>query len=284
VANIGYSFAKWSDNSFTATRADQNLKSHLSVSAEFNRNLTVALSGESPLKDTPVISIDFGTATANQTLTKTFDISNLSSTTMSGIKVEKSGADIAFWSIPALEKSSLAPGEKTSVTVSFSSATGGYKSAYLIVSATGTSFQTFRVPVSASVKAATLSSNSPANRSLSNSPKASISNVVQSGLPAPTTSASPSKNLSSTVPTDVWVTASIDGFFRHEFRRPAILKTIPVFWTSTDGLNWEESTPLSVRYLRKKQNFFEYEATLSPPSSQALIISVSETNPSFSKP
>ena len=85
-------------------------------------------------------------------------------------------------------------------------------------------------------------------------------------------------------PLTFWVGASIDGFFRHEFRRPAALRTTPSFWISTDGLTWEESTPLAVKFFRSSPNLFEYEATLSPPSTKALIISVSDTIPSSIKP
>lgn len=288
VANAGFSFAKWSDNSTAAARTtDKNLKSHLSVSAEFNRNLSVALTGQAPLKDSPITTIDFGTATANQTLTKTFEISNLSSLAMTGLKVESSSTiGNATWSIPALAKTSLAPSEKTSVTISFSSATRGYKSAYLTVSASGTSFRSFRIPVLAFVSATAPTNNSASARASSapaNAPTiaAAPAPIAAAPLAASSTSSSAHK---STAPSDVWVAASIDGFFRHEFRRPTALKTTPSFWTSTDGLSWQESFPLSVKFLRIKQNFFEYEATLSPPSTKDLIISISETIPSSTKP
>jgi hypothetical protein len=288
VPNTGYSFAKWSDNSTTATRTDQNLKSHLSVSAEFNRNLTVALSGEAPLKDTPITTIDFGSAAPNQALTKTFEIRNLSSLAMSGLKIEKSGIGIASWTIPALEKSSLAPGEKTSVIVSFSSATTGYKSAYLTVSASGTSFRAFRIPVLGFVKAAALPNNSAATSAGVSAKASSVASAPTAPpavpIAAASSSASQSKNSPASAPADVWVAASLDGFFRHEFRSPAILKTTPVFWISTDGLTWQQSFPVTLKFLKSARNFFEYEATLSPPSSQALIISVSETNPSLTNP
>jgi hypothetical protein len=287
VANAGFSFAKWSDNSTAAARTtDRNLKSHLSVSAEFNRNLSVALVGQAPLKDTPITTIDFGTATANQTLTKTFEISNLSPFSMTGLKLEKTGSASASWSIPALAKTTLAPSEKTSVTISFSSATRGYKSAYLTVSAAGTSFRSFRIPVLAFVgaTAAAPTNNSATARASRTPAKAQASAPAPIAAAPPAASSASSAAHQSTAPSDVWVAASIDGFFRHEFRRPTALKTTPSFWTSTDGLSWQESFPLSVKFLRIKQNFFEYEVTLSLPSTKDLIISVSETNPSSTKP
>ena len=282
VANAGFSFAKWSDNSTTAARNDRNLKSHLSASAEFNRNLSVALLGQAPLKDTPVTTIDFGTATANQTLTRTFEISNLSSLTMTGLKVEKTGSASASWSIPALAKTTLAPSEKTSVTISFSSATPGYRSAYLTVSAAGTSFRSFRIPVLAFVSAAAPTNNSATARASSAPAKTQASApapIPAAPLAAAASTSSPSKKSSATAPSDVWVAASLDGFFRHSFRLNAPLKGTPSFWISTDGLSWQESFPLSVKFLRLKQNFFEYEATLSAPSTKDLIISISETKP-----
>ena len=291
VPNAGYTFAKWSDNAITAARTDQNLKSHLSVNAEFNRNLTVALAGLAPLKDTPVTTIDFGTAAVSQALTKTFEISNLSSLTMTGLKVEKTGSASASWAIPALAKTTLAPGEKTSVTVSFSAASPGYKSAYLTVSAAGNSFKSFRIPVLAFVSK---TSNSTATTGVSNA-SAKTSNTVSS--PPPTIPASKvagsarstkAKKSSAIAPSDVWVAASLDGYFRHTFRLKKPLKGSHSFWISTDGLTWQESFPISVRYLRSAKNFFEYEATLSPPNSTSLFISVSITppppNPSSSQP
>ena len=282
VPNAGFSFAKWSDNSTLAARNDRNLKSHLSASAEFNRNLSVALIGQAPLKDTPVTTIDFGTATANQTLTRTFEISNLSSLAMMGLKVEKTGSASASWSIPALAKTTLAPSEKTSVTISFSSATPGYRSAYLTVSAAGTSFRSFRIPVLAFVSAAAPTNNSATARASSAPAKTQASApapIPAAPLAAAASTSSPSKKSSATAPYDVWVAASLDGFFRHSFRLNAPLKGTPSFWISTDGLSWQESFPLSVKFLRLKQNFFEYEATLSPPSTKDLIISISETKP-----
>ena len=285
IANAGFSFAKWSDNSTAAARTtDRNLKSHLSVSAEFNRNLSVALTGQAPLKDTPVTTIDFGTATANQTLTRTFEISNLSPFSMTGLKLEKTGSASASWSIPALAKTTLAPGEKTSVTISFSSATLGYRSAYLTVSAAGTSFRSFRIPVLAFVgaTAAAPTNNSATARASSSPAKAQASApapIPAAPLVAASNTSSPSQKSSATAPSDVWVAASLDGFFRHSFRLNAPLKGTPSFWISTDGLSWQESFPLSVKFLRLKQNFFEYEATLSPPSTKDLIISISETKP-----
>jgi hypothetical protein len=285
VANAGFSFAKWSDNSTASARTtDRNLKSHLSVSAEFNRNLSVALTGQAPLKDTPVTTIDFGTATANQTLTRTFEISNLSPFSMTGLKLEKTGSASASWSIPALAKTTLAPGEKTSVTISFSSATLGYRSAYLTVSAAGTSFRSFRIPVLAFVgaTAAAPTNNSATARASSAPAKAQASApapIPAAPLVAASNTSSPSQKSSATAPSDVWVAASLDGFFRHSFRLNAPLKGTPSFWISTDGLSWQESFPLSVKFLRLKQNFFEYEATLSPPSTKDLIISISETKP-----
>ena len=283
IANAGFSFAKWSDNSTAAARTtDKNLKSHLSVSAEFNRNLSVALVGQAPLKDAPVTTIDFGTATANQTLTRTFEISNLSSLAMTGLKVEKTGSASASWSIPALAKTTLTPGEKTSVTISFKSATRGYKSAYLTVSAAGTIFRSFRIPVLAFVSAAAPTNNSASARASSAPAKAQASApapIPAAPLAAAASASSPSKKSSATAPTDVWVAASLDGFFRHSFRLNAPLKGTPSFWISTDGLSWQESFPLSVKFLRLKQNFFEYEATLAPPSTKDLIISISETKP-----
>ncbi len=62
------------------------------------------------------------------------------------------------------------------------------------------------------------------------------------------------------------------------------MKTTPIFWISTDGLTWQQSFPVTLKFLKSARNFFEYEAALSPPSSQALIISVSETNPSLTNP
>jgi hypothetical protein len=284
VANAGFSFAKWSDNSTLAARNDRSLKSHLSASAEFNRNLSVALLGQAPLKDTPVTTIDFGTATANQTLTRTFEISNLSPFSMTGLKLEKTGSASASWSIPALAKTTLAPGEKTSVTISFSSATLGYRSAYLTVSAAGTSFRSFRIPVLAFVgaTAAAPTNNSATARASSSPAKAQASApapIPAAPLVAASSASSPSQKSSATAPSDVWVAASLDGFFRHSFRLNAPLKGAPSFWISTDGLSWQESFPLSVKFLRLKQNFFEYEATLSPPSTKDLIISISETKP-----
>ena len=291
VPNAGYSFAKWSDNSTTAARTDRNLKSHLSVSAEFNRNLTVALAGQAPLKDTPANSIDFGTAAASQTLTKTFEISNLSSLTMTGLKIEKTGSASASWTVPALAKTTLAPGGKISVTISFSAASSGYKSAYLTVSAAGTNFKSFRIPVLAFVSK-TL--NNPATARTSSIP-AKTTATASAPVPANTApriaaskSSSNAKKSSAIAPSDVWVAASLDGYFRHTFRLRGPLKGTPSFWISTDGITWQESLPLSVRYLRSAQNFFEYEATLSPPNSTNLFISVSNTpplaNPSRSQP
>jgi hypothetical protein len=281
IANAGFSFAKWSDNSTAAARTDRNLKSHLSVSAEFNRNLSVALVGQAPLKDTPITTIDFGTATANQTLTKTFEISNLSPLAMTGLKIESTGTDRASWSIPALAKTTLTPGEKTSVTISFKSATRGYKSAYLTVSASGTSFRSFRIPALAFVSATAPTNNSASARASSAPAKSPATSAAPSPIPAGPRAASSTSSAAhkSAAPSDVWVAASIDGFFRHEFRRPTPLKTTPSFWTSTDGLTWRESFPLSVKFLRIRQNFFEYEATLSPPSTKDLIISISDTKP-----
>jgi hypothetical protein len=208
---------------------------------------------------------------------------------MSGLKIEKSGAGSASWTIPALTKNSLAPGEKTSVTVSFSSATTGYKSAYLTVSASGTNFRAFRIPVLAFVSGAAPSNNSLTARSSSTASKASAQASTPAAIAAApraavSKGASRPKKSSAKPPADVWVAASLDGFFRHEFRSPAILKTTPVFWISTDGLTWQQSFPVTLKFLKSARNFFEYEATLSPPSSQALIISVSETNPSLTNP
>jgi hypothetical protein len=281
VPNAGFSFAKWSDASTLAARNDRNLKSHFSASAEFNRNLSVALVGQAPLKDTPITTIDFGTATANRTLTRTFEISNLSSLAMTGLKVASSSTiGNATWSIPALAKTTLAPGEKTSVTISFSSATPGYRSAYLTVSAAGTSFRSFRIPVLAFVSAAAPTNNSATTRASSAPTKAQASAPIPAApLAAAAKKSSPSKKSSATAPSDVWVAASLDGFFRHSFRLNAPLKGTPSFWISTDGLSWQESFPLSVKFLRLKQNFFEYEATLPPPSTKDLIISISETKP-----
>jgi hypothetical protein len=282
VPNAGYSFAKWSDNLTTAARTDRNLKSHLSVSAEFNRNLTVALAGQAPLKDTPVNSIDFGTTTANQALSKTFEISNLSSLAMTGLKIEKTGSASASWTIPALAKTSLAPGEKISITISFSAATSGYKSAYLTVSAAGTSFKSFRIPVLAFVSK---TSNNPATARTSSIP-AKTTATASAPVPVNTVpriagskSSSNAKKSSAITPSDVWVAASLDGYFRHSFRLKKPLKSTPSFWISTDGLTWQESFPISVRYLRSAKNFFEYEATLSSPNDTSLFISVSNTPP-----
>jgi hypothetical protein len=203
---------------------------------------------------------------------------------MTGLKLEKTGSASASWSIPALAKTTLAPGEKTSVTISFSSATLGYRSAYLTVSAAGTSFRSFRIPVLAFVgaTAAAPTNNSATARASSSPAKAQASApapIPAAPLVAASNTSSPSQKSSATAPSDVWVAASLDGFFRHSFRLNAPLKGTPSFWISTDGLSWQESFPLSVKFLRLKQNFFEYEATLSPPSTKDLIISISETKP-----
>jgi hypothetical protein len=201
---------------------------------------------------------------------------------MTGLKLEKTGSASASWSIPALAKTTLAPSEKTSVTISFSSATRGYKSAYLTVSAAGTSFRSFRIPVLAFVSAAAPTNNSASARASSAPAKAQASApapIPAAPLAAAASASSPSQKSSATAPSDVWVAASLDGFFRHSFRLNAPLKGTPSFWISTDGLTWQESFPLSVKFLRLKQNFFEYEATLSPPSTKDLIISISETKP-----
>jgi hypothetical protein len=290
IANTGYSFAKWSDGKTLAARTDQNLKSHLTVVAEFNRNLTVTLADQTPLNDASVTTVDFGSAAASQTLTKTFVISNLSSLTMTGLKIEKTGSASDSWTVPALAKTTLAPGEKTTVVVSFNAATSGYKSAYLTASATGTSFKSFRIPVLAFV---TKTTNNPvtartSSATLKTSAMAPSSMIAAAPL-TPTSAASPaSKKSSAIAPSDVWVAASLDGYFRHTFRLQAPIKGTPSFWISTDGLVWEESFPLRLKFLRSAQNFFEYEATLSPPNNTSLFISVSNTpppaNPSRSQP
>jgi hypothetical protein len=293
IPNTGYSFAKWSDNSTAAARTDQNLKSHLTVSAEFNRNLSVALLGQAPLKDVPVTTIDFGSAAANQTLTRTFEISNLSSLNMTGLKVASSSTiGNATWSIPALAKTTLAAGEKTSVTISFSSSSSGYKSAYLTVSATGTSFKPFRIPVLAFVSKTSTPPASASSATPKATPKASAIASASKAAAAPlaaASAASPTAKKSFAIaPSDVWVAASLDGYFRHNFRLKAPLKGTHSFWISTDGLTWQESIPVALKFLKSAQNFFEYEATLSPPNKTDLIISVSDapppTNPSRSQP
>jgi hypothetical protein len=207
---------------------------------------------------------------------------------MSGLKVVKSGPGAASWTLSPLPKTSLKPGEKIQVLASFSATSPGYKTAYLTFRAKGKAFKPIRIPLLAFVSSAAPTNNSANARASSAPTKAQASAQAKASAPAPTPAAplvaasntsSPSKKPSAIAPSDVWVAVSIDGFFRHEFRRPTALKTTPSFWTSTDVLSWQESFPLSVKFLRIKQNFFEYEATLSPPSTKDLIISISETKP-----
>jgi hypothetical protein len=280
ISTTGFSFAKWSDGFVSASRTDRNLKSHLSVTAEFNRNLSVALVGEAHLRETPATTIDFGSVAPGQPLVKTFEVINFSPFVLNGLKVEKSGMDAASWSIPQLPQNLLNPGEKITLAVTFTSGIKGYKKAYLTVFATGAAFKSFSIPVLAFVN-----STVPASTA---GPLAVGSVISPQGFspiyqdPPADFSAQPSSAVMH--PLTFWVGASIDGFFRHEFRRPAALRTTPSFWISTDGLTWEESTPLAVKFLRSSPNLFEYEATLSPPSTKALIISVSDTIPSSIKP
>jgi hypothetical protein len=288
VASAGYTFAKWSDGVLTSSRTDTNLKSHLTVTAEFNRTLSVALLGQAPLVENILPNIDFGSTAPGAPQQKTFEISNFSQVTMSGLKVVKSGPGAASWTLSPLPKTSLKPGEKIQVVASFSATAPGYKTAYLTFRAKGKAFKPIRIPVLAFVGAtAAAPNNSPsarASRTPAKAQAAAPAPIAAAPLAVASKNSSPSEKLTSTAPSVVWVAASIDGFFRHEFRRPTALKTTPSFWISTDGLSWQESFPLSVKFLGIKQNFFEYEATLSPPNAKDLIISVSETIPSSTKP
>jgi hypothetical protein len=284
VASAGYTFAKWSDGVLTSSRTDTNLKSHLMVTAEFNRTLSVALLGQAPLVENILPNIDFGSTAPGAPQQKTFEISNFSQVTMSGLKVVKSGPGAASWTLSPLPKTSLKPGEKIQVVASFSATAPGYKTAYLTFRAKGKAFKPIRIPVLAFVgaTAAAPTNNSATARASSSPAKAQASApapIPAAPLVAASNTSSPSQKSSATAPSDVWVAASLDGFFRHSFRLNAPLKGTPSFWISTDGLSWQESFPLSVKFLRLKQNFFEYEATLSPPSTKDLIISVSETKP-----
>jgi hypothetical protein len=232
-----------------------------------------------------VPNIDFGSTAPGAPQQKIFEISNFSQVTMRGLKVVKSGPGAASWTLSPLPKTSLKPGEKIQVVASFSATAPGYKTAYLTFCAKGKAFKPIRIPVLAFVGATAAAPNISASARASRTPA-----KAQASAPAPIAAAPPAASSASsaahqsTAPSDVWVAASIDGFFRHEFRRPTALKTTPSFWISTDGLSWQESFPLSVKFLRNKQNFFEYEATLSPPNAKDLIISVSETIPSSTKP
>ena len=283
----GFSFAKWSDGLVSASRSDRNVKSHQTVTAEFNRNLSVALVGEAPLRDTPSTAIDFGSANPGQILTKTFEITNFSPLVLNGLKVEKSGLDAASWSLPSPPQTTLNPGEKITLSVTFSSSIRGYKKAYLTASAAGIAFKSLSIPVLAFVSppaASPVLASGPASAVAPSSSAGASQTLLQSIPGSSATNSSIEASPPRLTPISAWVGASIDGFFRYEFRLNAPIQGVPSFWVSSDGLTWQESIPLSVRFLSYSANLFEYEATLSPPSARDLIISVSEKAPLTSKP
>ncbi len=275
VPKPGYSFIRWSDGRALAARDDRNLVSHLTVNAEFAPALSVSILGGAMLRDNQFPKLDYGIRWINEIVPMSFEIRNNGLTSMTLLKVVKTGLNINQWTLSALPVTTLEPGQSTTFTATLQGTAAGYKNAIFTVSATGTGVLPFRIPVMANILNNLVIESPTSSSTQSSQPD---NNSGDGKLPHAGDAASPAASSIATV------MVSPDGIFRHQFRLAKHRRGIPDFYVSQDGIAWVSADLISVRKTGQNRTWNEFEALLSPMGIHSPVILVSETPPLLDSP
>lgn len=272
VPKAGFAFIRWSDGHPSAARDDQNLISHLTVTAEFAPILSVTIVGGALVRDNQFPKVDYGTRWIDENVPMSFEIRNNGSTPLTGLKVVKSGMNQADWTFTTLSLTALEPGQSTILTTAMQASAAGYKNALFTVSATGSATLTFRIPVMANILK-NIAVEASGNTALAN-PETRPLRARPARPARPAIHAAPPASAPDTA-----VIVSPDGLIRHRFLLAHNRPLVPDFFISSDGITWLRAEQIGVRKTDQFANWDEYEVILSPMGINSPVIWVSETPP-----
>jgi hypothetical protein len=255
IPSRGYSFLRWSDGFRESKRSDKNLRSPLSVSAEFAPTLELRRGSQvvSPAATHPV---DFGSLPKGERKTIEFMIRNQGRKPLTNLRVSLSGGSTLVWKASAPSRTTVAPGGMASVKISLSGESSGLQLAQWKISASGQSAAfTFR----------TMGDITAASR------QKALSSLLSEDAKTP--------SVSHPAGESPWIDLSPDGFFRYRFERPLKDTSERTFWLSPDGLGWEEALVLDVWETHSSEKSNHFEAIFAPLHIPAPRIFVLESKP-----
>lgn len=276
VPKSGYSFHSWSDGRKSPSRQDQNVITHLDLTARFVRTLSVRDAGGAWVKDNQSPPVDFGSVSPGKARKLVFTITNNGSQTLKNLRVGKTGPQSEAWASSKLTVKDLKPGKSTSLTVTLKSSDSGYKSATFSIASSGAA-RPFRLQVMGFVGDST-SSLASARKSYSSSASLQSNGVDRSSTSVGSAAAGPSASSDS-----AWIALSGDGLLHYHYYLAKGVKEDPVFWISANGESWTEASVVSVTKVAAGAKSNEYVALIEPLKHGGLVWVISRKSPDQEK-